>query len=385
MQKSGSQQESSILRLAPFESGSIESHEVPLRFVEHRGQPHVLYSAARPPEWISWATNAFVRWRIGTETFVGNASPIDDQAALQEILPEYAQQFGMVSLSRWFGQEVGCIALTESMTELSYYDRVETLFDQAARDYDRMVQDDPLNMHPRQVSSEVLSNLFPSGSHVLELGCGTGLETIPLAEAGVNVVAVDISSRMLAELDRKVHATSLGNRITTRKGTIAQLSTIVSDFGPGSFDGAFSHFGAINCEPALAGLPATLHRLIKPAGRISLGIVNRMSIAEMLLFTASLRPKRAFARFRSGPVRLSQFGVPVFLYGAQEVRRLFWPFFAKEKTTGVSVLLPPPYLGRRLQGHPGLRSLLQSMDGSVAHRPPFRNLGDYFLMQLVRR
>src|SRR2546427_12588938 len=190
---------------------------------------------------------------------------------------------------------------------------------------------------------------------------------------------------MLAELDRKVHATSLGNRITTLKGTIAQLSTIVSDFGPGSFDGAFSHFGAINCEPALTGLPATLHRLIKPTGRISLGIVNRISIAEMLLFTASLRPERAFARLRSGPVRLSQFGVPVFLYGAQEVRRLFWPFFAKEKTTGVSVLLPPPYLGRRLQGHPGLRSLLQSMDGSVAHRPPFRNLGDYFLMQLVRR
>src|SRR3989475_2197134 len=385
MQKPGSQVESSILRLAPFEFGSTESHEVPLRFVEHRGQPHVLYSGARPPEWISWATNALVRWRIGTKTFVGNASPIDDQAALQEILPEYAQQFVMVSLSRWFGPDVGCIALTESMSEPSYYDTVEALFDQAARHYDRMVQDDPLNMHPRQVSSEVLSDLFPSGSHVLELGCGTGLETIPLAEAGVNVVAVYISARMLEELDRKARTTSLGKLIVTRKGAISQLSAILSDFGPGSFDGAFSHFGAINCEPNLAGLPETLHRLIKADGRISLGILNRTSLAEILLFTARLRPKRAFARFRSGPVGLSQFGVPVSLYSAQEVGRLFSPFFAGEKPIGVSVLLPPSYLGRRLMRHPGLLSLLESMEGSVARRPLFRHLGDYLLIQMIRR
>ena len=190
---------------------------------------------------------------------------------------------------------------------------------------------------------------------------------------------------MLAELDRKARATSLGNLIRTRKGTISQLSNILSDFGPGSFDGAFSHFGAINCEPNLAGLPATLHRLIKPDGRISLGILNRTSLAEILLFTARLRPKRAFARFRSGPVGLSQFGVPVSLYSAQEVGRLFSPFFAGEKPIGVSVLLPPSYLGRRLMRHPGLLSLLESMEGSVARRPLFRHLGDYLLIQMVRR
>src|SRR5207245_3118854 len=128
------------------------------------------------------------------------------------------------------------------------------------------------------------------------------------------------------------------------RGTVSQLSNILSDFGPGSFDGAFSHFGAINCEPNLAGLPSTLHRLIKPDGRISLGILNRTSLAEILLFTARLRPKRAFARFRSGPVALSQFDVPVSLYGAQEVGRLFSPFFAGVDTVGGSGLLAPSHL-----------------------------------------
>src|SRR5437016_2950527 len=325
MPKPGSPEGASILHLAPFDFGSNGSLEVPLRFVELSGRPHVLYSAANPPEWISWATRALVRWRIGDETFVGNGSPVDDPATLEnEILPRYARQSGAERLSRWFGPLVGCIALSESINEGSYHDRVEALFDQAAREYDRTVQGDRLNQHPRRVSHELLNDLFPSGSHVLELGCGTGLETIPLAEAGVNVVAVDISAKMLAELDRKARATSLGNLIVTRKGAISQLSAILSDFGPGSFDGAFSHFGAINCEPNLAGLPATLHRLIKADGRISLGILNRTSLAEILLFTARLRPKRAFARFRSGPVGLRRrtFRDGVRLYAAYGVSML---------------------------------------------------------------
>jgi len=221
---------------------------------------------------------------------------------------------------------------------------------------------------------------------VLEIGCGTGLETIPLAKAGVNVLAVDLSARMLAELVRKAHAASVDDRVVTRKGSIGQMSRIVNDLAPGSFDGAFSHFGALNCEPNIDGLPATLHRLVKPNGRISLGFLNRTSLAEIVRFAASLRPGRSLARLGAIlPVGQSQFGVPVFPHGPAQVRRLFSPFFAAEKAIGVSVLLPPSHLGRRLLRYPELLSLLEAADGSVARRPLFRFLGDYFLMQMVRR
>ena len=104
MQKQGSHDEASILRLAPFEFGPNGSSEVPFRFVELRGRPHVLYSAANPPAWISWATNALVRWQIGNETFVGNATPVNDRATLAaEILPQVTRQLGSERLSRWFG------------------------------------------------------------------------------------------------------------------------------------------------------------------------------------------------------------------------------------------------------------------------------------------
>src|SRR2546430_17327204 len=102
MPKPGSPEGPSILHLAPFDFGSNGSLEVPLRVVGLSGRPHVLYSAANPPEWISWATNALVRWRIGNETFAGKANLVDEPAALgNEVFLGEGQQFGAGRVSWW--------------------------------------------------------------------------------------------------------------------------------------------------------------------------------------------------------------------------------------------------------------------------------------------
>src|SRR5262245_48031980 len=45
-----------------------------------------------------------------------------------------------------------------------------------------------------------------AGSPALELGCGTGRILIPVAEAGVEIVGLDLSDDMLAIARRKVDA-----------------------------------------------------------------------------------------------------------------------------------------------------------------------------------
>jgi ubiquinone/menaquinone biosynthesis C-methylase UbiE len=59
-----------------------------------------------------------------------------------------------------------------------------------------------------------------AGGPVLELGCGTGRITLPLAEAGVNVVALDASQTMLAALNAKVarHSPAVRARIRLIEG-----------------------------------------------------------------------------------------------------------------------------------------------------------------------
>lgn len=47
---------------------------------------------------------------------------------------------------------------------------------------------------------EIIDTAVPSGASLLELGCGTGRVTLPLAGLGHHVTAVDESAAMLAEL-----------------------------------------------------------------------------------------------------------------------------------------------------------------------------------------
>ena len=377
-----------ILHLTLYDVGRNQAKEIPLRFVEIGGRPHILYAAKTPPEWVSTAReSAFVRWSVGTRQCIGTVNPITDFRELyREVLPRFTTRFGTERILRWFPGEVGCMSLVESPGGIPYYHAVESLFDDSAARYDGVVQSNRFDMHLRNVALEHLRRLFRPGQRVLELGSGTGLETIPLAEAGVRLVALDISSGMLDRLGQKATAASVQDRIETRKVAIHELSDIVCDFGLGSFDGAFSHFGALNCEPHLESLPADLYKLLRPEARISLGIWNRTCIAEVIGYGIARRPGRAFARFQSSvPVGSSRFGVPVFPYSPREIERLFGPLFVQEDAIGVSVLMPPYNLGRRLLSHPDLTALLEAADRAVRHRRFLRYLGDHFLLTMRRR
>ncbi|HLF78681.1 MAG TPA: methyltransferase domain-containing protein, partial [Dehalococcoidia bacterium] len=46
--------------------------------------------------------------------------------------------------------------------------------------------------------SSLATQAAKAGQGVLELGCGTGRVTIPIARAGVNIVGLDVAPEMLA-------------------------------------------------------------------------------------------------------------------------------------------------------------------------------------------
>ncbi|MEV0698444.1 methyltransferase domain-containing protein [Saccharopolyspora sp. NPDC050389] len=81
-------------------------------------------------------------------------------------------------------------------------DRLRTTFTEAAELYDRARPG-----YPRQLFDDLasLTELGP-GCRVLELGCGTGQATVPLAERGYQVVAVELGAEM-AQVARRNLAT----------------------------------------------------------------------------------------------------------------------------------------------------------------------------------
>ena len=62
-----------------------------------------------------------------------------------------------------------------------------------------------------------------AAGHVLELGCGTGRITLPLARAGVRIVGIDRSAPMLARARRRLHRGRHAARVQLVRGDIRQL------------------------------------------------------------------------------------------------------------------------------------------------------------------
>lgn len=75
---------------------------------------------------------------------------------------------------------------------------MRTTFDAVAEDYQRVRPTYPAEVFDDLVA---LARLSP-GARLLEVGCGTGQATLPLAERGFNIVAVELGERM-ASLTRR--------------------------------------------------------------------------------------------------------------------------------------------------------------------------------------
>jgi SAM-dependent methyltransferase len=105
---------------------------------------------------------------------------------------------------------------------------------------------------------------YPSGSLVLEAGCGVGAQTVTLAQRSpeARFMSVDISAESLAEADRRVERAGLAN-VEFRQADLFGLP-----FDPDSFDHAFVCFVLEHLSRPIEAL-AILGGLLSPGGSIT--------------------------------------------------------------------------------------------------------------------
>ena len=111
---------------------------------------------------------------------------------------------------------------------------------------------------------------------VLELGCGTGRISLPLARAGVRLVGVDRSAQMLARAARRVDAlrrkrSGRGPRVRLVRADIRALP-----FRPALFSTVLAPYGILQSLVREADLHAALDavaRVLEPGGLFGLDLV----------------------------------------------------------------------------------------------------------------
>jgi ubiquinone/menaquinone biosynthesis C-methylase UbiE len=114
------------------------------------------------------------------------------------------------------------------------------------------------------------------GARVLDLACGTGNVTIPLAHRGAMVTGLDMTPHLLQEA--RARAAREGLHIRFDEGFAETLP-----YPDGSFDAVVSMFG-IMFSPLPAAVASEMARVLRPGGQLALanwtpsGFTGRMSM-----------------------------------------------------------------------------------------------------------
>ena len=130
-----------------------------------------------------------------------------------------------------------------------------------------------------------LPRLTP-GRDALDVGCGTAVMAIRLAERGYRVYGVDHSEGMLTIANRKIEQLGLADQIELRQGDVRALPYDAERFDIVTCQGVLHHLA--DMRPCVAEIA----RVLKPGGVFYLAEPNDGTTPVLKLFErlASLKP-----------------------------------------------------------------------------------------------
>ncbi|MEX2283324.1 MAG: methyltransferase domain-containing protein [Gemmatimonadota bacterium] len=236
----------------------------------------------------------------------------------------------------------------------------------------------------RAVRRELL-DAFPPGSRLLELGGGTGVDAIFMADQGREVLLTDGAPAMVARANQNIRAVGLSHRVSTQLLAIEQLPDFASQRAARPlFQGAYSNFAAFNCVSDYEAAGLALARLLEPGSPLVLVVFGTLCPMEMLVQLMRVDLRAAFRRLRSGPVaaRLGGQHFTVHYPSSREFQSAFAPYFQLERIRGIGVCVPPSAAEPAISSWPRLLSALERLDRFASR--PFARLGDHVLLRFTR-
>ena len=267
---------------------------------------------------------------------------------------------------------------------LQHLHETQDAFDSVAADYDGNRGNNALVQDMRTEMWRWLDATFTPASRLLDLGCGTGLDAVRLAQLGHHVTATDWSPAMVRRTRERAAHEQLSERVQALSIGAHELGQLD---GGGAFDGAYSNLGALNCVPDLGSVARECARLLKPGGALVFTVIGRICPWEIAYYLRRRRWERVKVRFAHGlvPVGMNEHRVWTAYYTPSEFYGQFRSHFRLTHYRGLCVFAPPPYLTSVRERHALWYERLWRMDRRAAGWPLLRNIGDHFLMVMRKR
>jgi SAM-dependent methyltransferase len=260
-------------------------------------------------------------------------------------------------------------------------------FDALASRYDALFSPaaNPLVGLARARVHAALGRHFAPGARLLELGCGTGEDTLALAARGHTLVACDPAPQMLARAEAKLGAEGRAAAVRFVRGGASTLAQAWPTLDV-RVDGVFSNFAPLNCELSLEPVRRLLAQALAPGGRFVGVVLPKICPLEIALFLARGEPRTAFRRFRRSPVAdVDGRTFPMRYYGVRDFDQALGAGFRRIEVRSLGLFLPPLSFGPQLGRASRLLDALTALEDRTAGLPGLRHLGDHIIVVYERR
>ncbi len=219
-------------------------------------------------------------------------------------------------------------------------------------------------------------------SHILELNCGTGMDTLYMAGLGHTILATDNAAGMLQQLNAKIVKGLLQDKIKAQQCNFEQLEVLQ----PQTFDYIYSNFSGLNCTQHLDKVLKSMSPLLKSGGRVSVVIMPKICPWEnVMLFKGKF--KTAFRRFKKGGTDANIEGVMVkcFYYNPSYVVQAMREDFNVVSLKGICITVPPPFIENFVERYPRVMKALMRIDKAIENYFPFTYCCDQYMITLEKK
>lgn len=248
--------------------------------------------------------------------------------------------------------------------------------------FDEEDKNNPILQWMRNITRESVLSHIQKNAHILELNCGTGIDSVFFAKKGYQVTATDIAPDMLKQVERKIKRFSFEDKISVKQCSFNNIEQLQ----PLKFDYVFSNFGGLNCTQNLSAVIQNLKLLLNPGASATLVIMPPLCLWELALaFKGNF--KIAFRRLKKNGILSDVEGIKftTWYYSPEYVTKAFGKDFIIKEIKALGVFVPPPYLQKVAIKYPRFFRFTIQLEKLFSTTRFFRAAGDHFLITVQNK
>jgi ubiquinone/menaquinone biosynthesis C-methylase UbiE len=260
---------------------------------------------------------------------------------------------------------------------------VSASFDNAAKNYDKTFTNSVIGRAQRKFVYAHFSNFLKNKKpkNILEINCGTGEDAIWLANQKFDVIATDISEKMLEIAKNK-------NKFKNLTFDFLDCTKIAQKYAPNSFDLVFSNFGGLNClsPNELQLFFESSSTILTSEGTIVAVIMPKNTLWEQFYFIVKGKFNTAFRRkkeFSIANVNAQQ--VKTYYYNPQDIERLISNNFIILAKYPIGLFVAPSYLEHFINSKPRLFSFLNYLEKKITNFSFLSKYADHYIIYLQKK